>query len=148
MPARQIQFWQFIYFQRRILMADEYIDEGICPHCRAHLQFRRYGYQLCGECGNRIYVKPDSGSNGFLNFLANRPRLKAPRASPKPFLNVWEQSIGGEILDIDRYIQELKDFLIDITAVGSDLAAGAIEEINRLTVKRTYLADLQGRLSY
>jgi len=129
-------------------MADEYIDEGKCPHCQAHLQFRRYGYQSCGECGGRIYVKPDIGSNSFLNFLANRPRLQAPKTSPRPFLNIWEQSIADEIQRVDHYIQELKDFLIDVAAVGSDLAAGAIEEINRLTAKRTYLTDLQGQLSY
>lgn len=128
-------------------MADEYINEGECPYCRAHLQFRRYGYQSCGECGGKIYVKPDIGSNSFLNFLANRPRLKAPKTSLKPFLNIWEQSLDGEIKILDGYLEELNAFLTDTVAVGSDLAAGAIEEINRLTVKRTYLADLQRQFS-
>ncbi len=127
-------------------MVDEYIDEGECPYCRARLKFRCYGYQSCGECGNRIYVKPDAGSNSFSNFLAKRPRLKAPRASPRPPFNIWEQSLDGAIQSIDGYLEELNAFLTDIAAAGSDLAAGTMEEIGRLMAKRTYLADLRRRL--
>ena len=59
-------------------MAEGYIDEGECPWCQAHLKFRRYGHQLCSECGNKIYVEPGIGGDG-----------------------IWKRSFDDEIKRID-----------------------------------------------
>lgn len=105
-------------------MADGYIDEGECPWCQAHLKFRRYGHQLCSECGNKIYVEPGIGGDG-----------------------IWKRSFDDEIKRIDNYTRELNAFLTDVAIAGSNLARGAVGEINRLTAKKIYLADLRRQSS-